>query len=97
MTPDDSTTSPRVNPLHEEIDHKGGTTSKGTVNREGAPKEAATSSNGQPRTNTETTGVETPPLPRVGGLGGSDRKGKNIGGPEEKRGALHADQVGRRI
>ena len=35
--------------------------------------------------------------PWLGGLRGSDRKGETFGGSEEKKGALHADPVGRRI
>ena len=37
------------------------------------------------------------PPPGLGGLGGSDWKGEEFGGSEEKKRALHADPVGRRI
>ena len=38
-----------------------------------------------------------PPPPGLGGLEGSDWKGEKFGGSEEKKRALHADPVDRRI
>ena len=45
----------------------------------------------------EGGGGEGKPPPGLGGLGRSDWKEEKFGGPEERRGALHADPVGRRI